>query len=96
MKGTTRRQTMERPLTKPQSMPKPMPTAKEATQAMKVISLLPGTISRRILAHMTEEKATTEPVERSMPPLMMTRVMPRAAMATMEESARMVRMLPRA
>ncbi len=73
---------MVRPLSTPMALPTNMPASAASSG---------GQPSRNVTAVTTLVSAMTEPTDRSMPPLMMMRVMPSAPMATMTVWARTTR-----
>src|SRR6266496_2080083 len=80
--GTTRKRVIARPFTIPTKLPTRMP-AKSAARAEKP-ALMPSAV-------ITPVRAMVDPTERSIPPLMMIRVIPIAPIATITVCARTVR-----
>ena len=75
---------MERPLNRPQASPIDIPTPIEAQIGKPACKASPV---------MTPDSATTDPEERSMPPVMMTKVCPQATTAISEVATRIAMML---
>src|SRR6185312_12264264 len=61
---------------KPLSVPQAIPDASAPTMPMAAVDQPSPPTDSMILAAMTEEKTSTEPIDRSMPEVMMTKVMP--------------------
>ena len=84
MKGFIRSTVTAMPLNSPQPAPTRIPMATAAGT---------GTLSCIAIPATTPDKATTEPDERSMPPVMITNVWPQATIAISDVETRIARML---
>jgi hypothetical protein len=76
MKGWSCPTVMSRPLMQPQATPNPKPSA---------VARSGGTPLESIEAVITAENAAVDPTDKSMPPVMMTRVIPIAKQALIED-----------
>ena len=85
MKGTTRRRVIARPLMRPTTPPTAIPASRAAAGAQE---------DESAIAETTPERATTDPTERSIPPLTMMTVIPIAPKATMTVCVSTIRRLP--
>jgi hypothetical protein len=89
--GGIRPLVMNTPLTTPHPVPVAMPAA--APSAMTPQPARAPPCAAITLAATTPEKTRTDPTERSMPPVTMTKVMPTASTSGMAALMKMVRML---
>ena len=86
IKGGSRPRVIRTPLSRPQRNPLPRPALTASGS---------GTPACNRLAITTPERARTEPTERSIPAVMMTKVIPAAMMAMTEDCSTMLRRFER-